>query len=302
VSWKLVALGICCCLGVVATGASLAVLSRLGDDQGSHGTLGDGSVPSVRPLLAIFGLRLVEAPEALPSDNAIAWLAAHLLDGALERSNQSGAFILPEANHRLLPDGQLIQSWQPKKAKLENSRHLAKRLRAVVVGPIAEILQAQHNLGPPGIRSPGNAGQTAADAFLHIRDMIRESSGKASEDGATEAQLVLVSHPHQLPYLSLMAAAAGFRRVAVLDPRLFGAVPWHTFGCSNFGYSLATDAVKALAQEAQRLDSYVTQLRETEPDRLQRLQPLLEKVNATLAFHKCVVTQGGTSPQSCGGG
>ena len=34
--------------------------------------------------------------QALPSDNAIAWLAAHLLDGALERSNQSGAFILPE--------------------------------------------------------------------------------------------------------------------------------------------------------------------------------------------------------------
>ena len=33
------------------------------DVQGSHGTLGDGSVPSVRPLLAIFGLRLVEAPE-----------------------------------------------------------------------------------------------------------------------------------------------------------------------------------------------------------------------------------------------
>eukprot|EP00434_Breviolum_minutum_P040026 symbB.v1.2.035558.t1/scaffold4818.1/size34747/2 len=149
VSWKLVALGICCCLGVVATGASLAVLSRLGDDQGSHGTLGDGSVPSVRPLLAIFGLRLVEAPEALPSDNAIAWLAAHLLDGALERSNQSGAFILPEANHRLLPDGQLIQSWQPKKAKLENSRHLAKRLRAVVVGPIAEILQAGDHVEDP---------------------------------------------------------------------------------------------------------------------------------------------------------
>ena len=36
-------------------------LSQLG--QGSHGTLGDGSVPSVRPLLAIFGLRLVEASE-----------------------------------------------------------------------------------------------------------------------------------------------------------------------------------------------------------------------------------------------
>ena len=31
VSWKLVALGLCCCLGVVATGASLAVLSRLGE-------------------------------------------------------------------------------------------------------------------------------------------------------------------------------------------------------------------------------------------------------------------------------
>ena len=36
VSWKLVALGICCCLGVVATGASLAVLSRLGTDQAAR--------------------------------------------------------------------------------------------------------------------------------------------------------------------------------------------------------------------------------------------------------------------------
>ena len=35
-----------------------------------------------------------------------------------------------EANHRLLPDGQLIQSWQPKKSSEKNSRHLAKRLRA----------------------------------------------------------------------------------------------------------------------------------------------------------------------------
>ena len=38
-----------------------------GHDQGSHGTLGDGSVPSVRPLLAIFGLRLVEASEVRKS-------------------------------------------------------------------------------------------------------------------------------------------------------------------------------------------------------------------------------------------
>eukprot|EP00435_Cladocopium_sp_Y103_P007889 s290_g2.t1 len=160
---------------------------------------------------------------------------------------------------------------------------------------------AQHSLGPPAVRSPGGAvSQTAADAFLHIRELIRESSGKSSEDGATEAQLVLVSHPHQLPYLSLMAAAAGFRRVAVLDPRLFGDIPWNTFGCSDLGYSLTTDAGKALAQEATRLESYVTQLRETEPDRLQRLQPLLEKVNATLAFHRCVVQADGSATRCAG--
>lgn len=304
VSWKLVALGICCCLGVVATGASLAVLSRLGDDQGSHGTLGDGSVPSVRPLLAIFGLRLVEASEALPSDNAVAWLASRLLSSqAVDDAVNGGAFRVPEGRPQLLPDGQLVQSWRPK-ANAKAGRQMAekaKRLRAVVVGPIAEILQAQHGLGPPLLRSPGGGvSQTAADAFLHIRELIRESSGKASEDGATEAQLVLVSHPHQLPYLSLMAAAAGFRRVAVLDPRLFGGIPWNTFGCSDLGYSLTTDAGKALAQEATRLESYVTQLRETEPDRLQRLQPLLEKVNATLAFHRCVVQADGSATRCAG--
>lgn len=309
VSWKLVALGICCCLGVVATGASLAVLSRLGDDQGSHGTLGDGSVPSKRPLLAIFGLRLVEASEALPSDNAVAWLASRLLsdaDAADAASKNAaaaapGAFGVPEGRPQLLPDGQLVQSWRPK-AKVAGRQlagPTAKRLRAVVVGPIAEILQAQHGLGPPAVRSPGGVSQTAADAFLHIRELIRESSGKASEDGATEAQLVLVSHPHQLPYLSLMAAAAGFRRVAVLDPRLFEGIPWKTFGCSDLGYSLTTDAGKALAQEATRLESYVTQLRETEPERLQRLQALLQKVNATLAFHRCVVQADGSATR-CG--
>lgn len=314
VSWKLVALGICCCLGVVATGASLAVLSRLGTDQGgAHGTLEDGTVPQ-RPLLAIFGLRLVETSEALPSDNAVAWLATQFLRARSERGsaapNPAAGAVPPGSAHfrpveaapALLPDGSLVQSWRPSRRLSAGSgggtAPTARRtpLRAVAVGPISEILQAQHGLHAPELRSP--SGQTAADAFLHIREMIRESSGKSSEDGATEAQLVLVSHPHQLPYLSLMAAAAGFRKVAVADPRLFEGIPWRTFGCTDLGYSRGTNASHALAQEAVRLESYVTQLRETEPQRLERLQPLLQKVNATLAFHRCVV-QAGTA-KNCG--
>ncbi|CAK9008635.1 Proline/betaine transporter (Proline porter II) (PPII) [Durusdinium trenchii] len=160
VSWKLVALGICCCLGVVATGASLAVLSRLGTDQGgAHGTLEDGTVPQ-RPLLAIFGLRLVETSEALPSDNAVAWLATQFLRARSERGsaapNPAAGAVPPGSAHfrpveaapALLPDGSLVQSWRPSRRLSAGSgggtAPTARRtpLRAVAVGPISEILQA----------------------------------------------------------------------------------------------------------------------------------------------------------------
>lgn len=109
--------------------------------------------------------------------------------------------------------------------------------------------------------------------------------------------MVLVAHPHQLPYLSLslgvcrrceelarMAAAAGFRKVALLEARLFGAVPWHSFGrgprtpvacgarrgCSPLGYAMGTNASEAVAREAgeatcatgaqvRRLEAFVAQ-------------------------------------------
>lgn len=303
-SWKLVALGICCFLGVVAVGASLAVLSRVGQDAGGtlQGTLGNGAT-GVKPVLAIFGFTILgeeSAEQALPTNNAVAWVAASLLKdhGHLLLSPYAKgepAFAMPEGSATkgsYIPDGELVQSWRPAGAGrlLRAKASRTSALRAVVVGPISEILQAQYGLAAPAVRA--TSAQTAADAFLDLRQILQEAGGGSSEDGATEAHLVLVAHPHQLPYLALVAVASGFRRVALLDPQLFEAVPWRTFGCSRLGYGGGgAAATVALDQEAHRFESYAGQLKETEPERLQRLQPLIEAVNATLDFHRCVARQ-----------
>ena len=115
------ALGICCCLGVVATAASLAVLSRLGD----------GHPVGARPVLAVFGLSL--AGTATPTDQAVAWLAAKLL-GHWAPEAPEAPFGAPG-----VPDGLLVKAWRP--------RRLREELRAVALGPVAEILQAPRAVG-----------------------------------------------------------------------------------------------------------------------------------------------------------
>ncbi|CAE6952311.1 QCT [Symbiodinium sp. CCMP2592] len=154
-SWKLVALGICCFLGVVAVGASLAVLSRVGQDAGGtlQGTLGNGAT-GVKPVLAIFGFTILgeeSAEQALPTNNAVAWVAASLLKdhGHLLLSPYAkgeAAFATPEGSvvkGSYIPDGELVQSWRPAGAGrlLRAKASRASALRAVVVGPISEILQ-----------------------------------------------------------------------------------------------------------------------------------------------------------------
>ncbi|CAE7661477.1 QCT [Symbiodinium sp. CCMP2456] len=154
-SWKLVALGICCFLGVVAVGASLAVLSRVGQDAGGalQGTLGNGAT-GVKPVLAIFGFTILgeeSAEQALPTNNAVAWVAASLLKdhGHLLLSPYAqgeAAFAMPEGSvtkGSYIPDGELVQSWRPAGAGrlLRAKASRTSALRAVVVGPISEILQ-----------------------------------------------------------------------------------------------------------------------------------------------------------------
>ena len=136
-SWKLVALGICCCLGVVATAASLAVLSRLGD-QG-------GRVAGARPVLAVFGLHLQGT--ATPTDQALAWLAAKVLRRWAPEP-LSEVFEAPG-----VPDGLLVRAYRP--------RRLTKQLRAVAVGPVAKILQAGRVLRGASEESASFAPSTA---------------------------------------------------------------------------------------------------------------------------------------------
>ena len=112
------ALGICCFLGVVAVGASLAVLSRLGQDAegGLQGTLGNGAT-GVKPVLAVFGFTIGEESleHALPTNNAVAWVAASLLKdhGHLLLSPYSPAQAAFAFEGAGIPDGNLVQSWRP---------------------------------------------------------------------------------------------------------------------------------------------------------------------------------------------
>ncbi|CAE8736064.1 unnamed protein product, partial [Polarella glacialis] len=313
-SWKIVALGICVCLGVVGVAASLAVLSKVGIEGGSQDAdTGKGSAGST-PLFAIFSFGVSgSGPTSMPTNNALAWVGSTLLEGGgeplLRLASSSVPAVslfqpsLPAAHGGFLPDDVVVHSWRPaggassggSRAGHRRRRGRGPALQSVALGPVSEILKEQHGLGRPqvanlaagqGIPSVVPGELPVEDAFLRIR-LLLSSSAQGGRD-PSEAPIVLVCHPHQLPFLAILARAVGFSEVSVLDPQLFDAVPWSTFGCDQLGYGPDSSAEATLAHEASRLDSYVGQLREIEPERYTHLEPAIRVANATLRFHRCV--------------
>jgi len=301
-SWRLAALVICCCLSWVGVGASLAVLSRYATESE---VTGQNSKKSELPLIVVFSNE--GAPDAtVPTNNGLAWLMNSMLKGRLVRT-------VPEQGSRFVPGvpppgpfipGEAADSWLPPTTTNKDKAHPDKKtgpnnLRVLVRGQVATILRQQYGFKPPQVRDMDQLWQSVpeADAFLQIRNHLKDVSGpgRPSPNTPTAQKLILVSHPHRLPYLVLLARAAGFV-VAVLDPVLYSVVPWSTFGCGPLGYASAADPHSAVHREDNRFRVYVDQLRSSDPDQLKVLEPLLRAANATLRFYKCTTHNQDVSP------
>lgn len=280
-------------LAVLGVGASVALLRRLGNEA-SRFARRQG--------------RLVAFFSYSPStDAALAWLGAALLTGTQpDMAIESTLFARQGSNatRRFLPDGELVGIWQPPLGG-------PPQIRALVHGDVSGMLRRVHGFGPPQVvdlsqLGTGKHSRTApgivseADAFLALRALLSETAEEdehaKNEDAqrrlkeARDAELVLVSHPHHIPYLATLARASGFRPVG-LDPILYSQVPWLDFGCSPLGYAIGMSPQEGVQRELDRLSSFAESLRTANEEHAGKLSNLLDAANMTLTFDLCITEQ-----------
>lgn len=292
--WRLVTLGICCLLGIVGVGASLAVLSRYASESEAAWSAETAGAQGV--LLVAFSVRGPgQEPEPATND-ALAWLLAALLKGSLQGawSPANASIFMPEAPvaGAFVPDGTAVKSWPATSGESPTPQEV------LVHGPVLSILQKRYELAPPLVLPLAKHASSEADALLHLRSprSLQEAARQAAAKSHAHApaRIVLMSHPYHLPYLAVIARATGLEAV-VLDPHVFGAVPWASFGCGPLGYAEGKSARAAVVREADRLQRYSATLQASDPAQYAQLAPVLRAANATLDFHLCVAERQGRS-------
>lgn len=293
-NYKITLLTLCCCLGTVGIGASLTLLSRYAAEN---------AVPTAParadPVLAVFSY-------ANSSTNAaLAALVATILDtGQLNTTGTSeNTRFSPGARRSpFIPDGSTVKVWRPDGKN--------DHLRAFAHGEVSRKLRRIHNLAPPQVQdltlSPGTgeAGQALAqatleaDAFLEMHRLFEGGGGGATGRTAPEsaeaggsAEIVLISHPHHLPYLMALAWASGFRAYT-LDPSVYSGYHWDEFECSPFGYPSSTPPREGVEHEMRLFKAFLDMLRQGDPRHYASLQPIIRAANATLTFYRCTADLG----------
>jgi len=321
--WRLAAILLCCCLGAAGVVASLAVLARYSDEEAASGKRPrpTASAPLL-PLLAVFSLKAEEQLDMMATNSALAWLVAAMLKGHpsdWRRKNVSGSVFVPVSTapppavdpsgggggHSEAAAGGAdatavaasaatssmarwfvpgVEVWRPRmpRGSVAGSSDEPVALAAFLHGAVADILHQQRGLTSPMVRPLDAVGE--ADALLRLRSLLE------TEEGTGVRPLVLVSHPHRLPYLAILALSVGLRP-QVLDPGLFSAVPWQTFGCGAFGYASSVHPGRQLAAEESRFAAFAEKLRTSDPERFALMAPVLQTANATLVFHRCVASR-----------
>lgn len=284
-NYRFTLLGICCCMGVVATGASLALLSRYAEENTVDTPL------DFVPMLAIFSYAIA----GTTTNNALAGLAAALLNNdELNRTETSDIKFKPvgQVSGPFIPDGNIVKIWQPKK--------MSEDLQAFAHGEVSRKLRRIHNFEPPqlldltlpvGSGLPGqtsNAATLEVDAFLEMR---RYFEGKGSGENGGSREIVLISHPHHLPYLMALAWHSGFKAY-ILDPAVYATFPWDEFGCNTFGYPPDMLPNAGVEHEMNVFRHYVDMLREGDSQQYTLLQPVIRAANATLNFYRCTADRG----------
>jgi len=277
---KIVTAGvISCSLLGIAVLASISLLQRYAAEKDTeiHGEEG--------PLLAVFSYA------GAPTNAALAWLVMKLLskEGLGSKPNNPSYFALPRGSslRSFIPDGNIVKVWRPVWKS-------GTSLKVAAHGGVTSALRQFHNLGPPRLNdlAPPGPPRLEADAFLEIRKIDSKRKRLHSDQKSSvssSSSVVLISHPHHLPYLLALAWHSGLRPL-VLDPAVYSRVPWSQFGCDAFGYASSIQAGPALSREMAGLNAY-SQFLEVDQhvQQLDSLGPLLAVANATLRFYRCAM-------------
>jgi len=273
----------CCIVGVVGICVCVKLLQRYAsENEAAIAAANDGVTHGFA--LAVFSYA------ASPTNAALAWLVAALRSGedddllSVASAAPMSFFAPPGLAGPFVPDGDAVKIW-PGGAP----RPPASPPRVLAHGDVATRLLQNHSLGHPFV---SELTTPEADAFLEIRGLLAQAVAEGTAGGVNGdggQKLVLVSHPHHLPYLVALAGASGFE-AQVLHPAVYSAVPWGAFGCDALGYPRGASPQAGVDRERERLSRYINELQAGDTQQLAMLQPVLRAANATLRFHRCVAT------------
>mmetsp|Transcript_93266 Transcript_93266/g.204140 ORF Transcript_93266/g.204140 Transcript_93266/m.204140 type:complete len:347 (-) Transcript_93266:100-1140(-) len=249
--WTYVLIG-CCCMGFMALVALLVTLGRFSSEVEEVALVVFSSTPG--------------------TDTALAWLTASILDGSWKPEvDEVPLFAHPASRPRgktgevLLPDENVVSSWIPAKVAGERAN------RAYSFGDVSKLLRRVHELVPPRLISlESDEITTEAAAFTSLYKLQKANNQRSPK-------IALLSHPYQLPYLTVLAETAGLE-VLHLNLALYSSIPWADFGCSPFGYSRDVDITDLLAEKSRELHSVKGRVN----------ADLYKAADATLAYHGCV--------------
>mmetsp|Transcript_13342 Transcript_13342/g.29968 ORF Transcript_13342/g.29968 Transcript_13342/m.29968 type:complete len:315 (-) Transcript_13342:8-952(-) len=261
-------LGICCCTSVLCIGVALALMSRLAS-EGDH----NARSPTV---LAVFSFG--NGGHSTQRNQALAWVTSELLKGKSLSSISHGDHVdalMPRTTDQIcIPDGNAVRSWHP-------SGHVVDGSSVFVHGEVAR--EARDSYGLTEVATIGDlvgSDLPETDSFVYIyRELAERANGKAVEPTA-----VVISHPHHLPYLAVLAAAARFR-VLVLPAPTLSHMRWSDFNCTQLGYAAEENVQEVLQMEQKRLNEYAAELGSMDP----ALARVVEVANATLQYYHCAV-------------
>lgn len=250
-------------------------------------------------------------PSLEPTNAALAWLVHAIAEGSgLCEHREIGCEFAPNFTHRSsehssfkfqpgikgFTDTDLARIWQPMVSEWGSPAVETRQILVFGHGSIAANLRTHHNWKPPEFfdvsRQNGGNGEILprvpeVDAFLEIRRQVAQSSrGNVNPDEMLE--VVLVSHPHHIPYLVVIANAAGFVPL-IVHSSLFDAVPWSFFKCGLLGYPLDMPAVSVLAGESRKLREFADSMNSNQAKLFDAL--LLKAAQAISGYLHCAAVQ-----------
>jgi len=266
--------------GVVVVGILVALLRRYGS-EGHTSRLPRGEL---QPATTLAAFSFNPLGTASSTDSALAWLLFQLLreksvplwlqDTATTTVPSQEGQASASSSAQQLADESPFRRWRPPTGAAEKSA-----LELLASSNLARFLQESYELGPPRVRDISSIGAEAGDSEMDVFLAIRAF-------GRSKDELVLVSHPHHLPYLFILARASGFK-ASVLDPDLYKFVPWVQLGCSETGYPTGVSPLAQLAEERRRVAAFADGLKSQDPERFSLLSSVLLAADSTLQQYEC---------------